>query len=141
MKRHPSLIPLSREHHGSLLLARLLQKNAPEYKGLPSDVEGKRKYAIDLYLSEIRSHFEKEENILRSVDHYEVLRPLIIEIFEEHNQLSRMFELLMKSGDKDELDQLGLLLEKHIRKEERQLFPLMEETCTLQELERLKDLL
>jgi hypothetical protein len=36
MKRHEALIPLSRDHHGTLILARLLRSDAPPYKGLPT---------------------------------------------------------------------------------------------------------
>ena len=49
MKRHPALIPLSREHHGALILARLIQKDAPPYKGLPLEINGKAVYAQEFY--------------------------------------------------------------------------------------------
>ena len=41
MKRHPTLAHLSREHQGALILAKLLQEDAPDYKGLPTDKNGK----------------------------------------------------------------------------------------------------
>ena len=41
MKRHEALAPLSREHHGTLILAQLLKKGAPVYKGLPDTDTGK----------------------------------------------------------------------------------------------------
>ena len=41
MIRHSSIVSLSREHHGALILARLLQKDAPPYKNLPKDLKGK----------------------------------------------------------------------------------------------------
>ncbi|MEO7264876.1 MAG: hypothetical protein ABIW38_08185, partial [Ferruginibacter sp.] len=67
MKRHPSLISLSREHHGALILARLLQKNAPAYKGLPSDSNGKAVYALQFYKDELIQHFLQEEKVLALV--------------------------------------------------------------------------
>jgi hypothetical protein len=67
MKRHPSLAHLSREHHGALILARLLQKNAPAYKDLPVDTEGKATYALKFYKEELVRHFEEEESVLKMV--------------------------------------------------------------------------
>ena len=134
MKRHPALIPLSRDHHGSLILARLLQKNAPAYKGLPTDLAGKRKYAVDLFLADIRPHFEKEERLFDAVFHHEQLQPLIDELRNEHLEISSMFERIMGPVDLEDLDRLGTLLERHIRKEDRQLFQLMENICTEEEL-------
>ena len=61
MKRHPSLAHLSREHHGALILARLLQNNAPAYKSLPTDTAGKAVYALNFYEKELVKHFEAEE--------------------------------------------------------------------------------
>ena len=46
MKRHKALIPLSHDHHLLLLLAQLIKKNAPDYKGLPKDL--KEKLSIQL---------------------------------------------------------------------------------------------
>lgn len=134
MKRHPSLVPLSREHHGSLIMSRLIQKNAPAYKGLPETPEGKRNYAAELFDREIRPHFEKEERLYRSIYRYQELQPLLSRIFEEHKQLTQMFESLKTGFSEDMLHNAGELLEKHIRTEERELFPLMESVCTDEEL-------
>jgi len=34
MKRHEALAPFSREHHGALILAQVMKKGAPAYKGI-----------------------------------------------------------------------------------------------------------
>ena len=49
MKRHESLAPLSREHHEGLILAQLLKKGAPAYRGLPTDLAGKLSYAREMF--------------------------------------------------------------------------------------------
>lgn len=134
MKRHPSLVPLSRDHHGSLILARLMQKNAPAYKDLPDTVDGKRAYAIELFNKDIRPHFVKEEKLYHAVFHYPELQDMLTTIFAEHKELIRLFEGLSQHADADMLNQAGALLEKHIRTEERELFPLMEKVCTEEEL-------
>lgn len=132
MKRHESLAPLSREHHGALLLARLLQKGAPVYKGLPSDIAGKAAYAIQFYHDELIPHFAAEEKIVlqRIKGISDKLDILSEQIIREHIKLRLLFDRIPDAGQLDDhLDSLGLALEKHIRKEERELFPLIQDTC------------
>ena len=131
MKRHETLVPLSREHHGALILARLLQKNAPTYKGLPEQPAAKLVYAIKYYTEDLLAHFVKEEVLLQQVKKYDKqIEKLMHEIIKEHRQLSTMFNTLHDEKDLPvALDKLGALLEEHIRKEERVLFPLIQDHC------------
>ncbi len=139
MKRHESLAPLSREHHGALILAQLIKRNAPAYKGLPTDIEGKVNYAINFYKTDLIQHFSKEEIILEKVKHTDAaIAKLAEEIIAEHTMLTSRFLSLNTSGDKiTALDELGHLLEAHIRKEERILFPLIQEHCSEEILSQL----
>lgn len=125
MKRHPSLIALSHDHHNGLMLAQLIKKGAPEYKGLPTDIIGKVKYAKEAWSKELKLHFKNEEEILfpfvKGKDNE--LDVLIEEILEEHKQIKGLVKSLDTSKNKKEvLNDLGFLLEQHIRKEERQVF-------------------
>lgn len=132
MKRHPSLAHLSREHHGALILARLLQKDAPAYKDLPADTDGKAIYALKFYKEELIKHFEEEEKVLKLVTGINAALDLLVKtIFREHQELHESFKLISNhSGLTTHLDELGKELEIHIRKEERELFPLIQETCS-----------
>ncbi len=134
MKRHPSLVPLSRDHHESLILSRLLQKDAPAYKGLPSTQDEKREYAIRHFDSHIKPHFLKEEKLYHSLLHYERLQTHITQVLNDHQLLERLFDNIREAATGEDLHALGVLLEKHIRFEERELFPLMEIVCTPDEL-------
>ncbi|MEJ7588028.1 MAG: hemerythrin domain-containing protein [Ferruginibacter sp.] len=133
MKRHPSLARLSREHHGALILARLLQKNAPAYKGLPKDIEGKAVYALQFYETELVKHFEIEESVLQLVMGINPTLDLLVQhIFREHQDLHGSFRSLKNHTGLEmtgHLDRLGKALEIHVRQEERELFPLIETTC------------
>ena len=131
MKRHPALTPLSREHHGALILARLLQKDAPVYKGLPTDIQGKAEYAFKFYQEELVKHFEDEERVLKLVTGVKSNLDFMIEtIYREHQELHKLFQSIDNHPDLiSHLDQIGKTLETHVRKEERELFPLMQETC------------
>ena len=132
MKRHPALTPLSREHHSALILARLLQKDAPAYKGLPADTEGKAKYAFKFYKEELIEHFNEEEKVLKLVDGVDPSLDLMsAAIFREHQELHGLFNAINGHPDlASHLDVAGKALETHVRKEERELFPLIQETCT-----------
>ena len=132
MKRHPALVHLSREHHGALILARLLQKNAPAYRNLPGDTAEKVIYGLHFYEENLIIHFEKEEKILKLVAGINAPLDLLIEeIFLEHQKLHGLFKSLNNHPDiPAHLDELGKSLEMHIRKEERELFPLIENVCS-----------
>ncbi|MEO8770926.1 MAG: hypothetical protein ABI402_12590 [Ferruginibacter sp.] len=132
MKRDEALAPLSREHHDALILARLLQKNAPAYKNLPIETSEKAAYALEMYNNNLQDHFLKEEKMLDKLKniHAEIDR-LSAEIITEHRMLTISFMGLNKKEDLVEaMDTLGFTLEKHIRKEERILFPLIQQHCS-----------
>ncbi len=130
MKRHPALIPLSREHHQILLLAQLLKKDAPPYKGLPTDTEGKIAYARDLFSSLINHHMAREEEQLFSylVGKNQELEVLCEDLRKDHQEIRSLFQQLESTQDQRETtDQLGRLLERHVRQEERVFFEMIQE--------------
>ena len=125
MKRHSAPIPLSQDHHKALLLAQLIKKNAPEYKGLPTDLIGKMNFAKEIYTDELEHHFSDEEKIVfpflagknKDVD------DLISEILNEHSILrEKILSLHQNPNLADQLDEIGNILDEHVRKEERILF-------------------
>lgn len=141
MKRHESIVVLSRDHQKGLMLAQLLKKNAPAYKGLPSDIEGKIKYAIDTFHSDLIIHFEDEEKILfpAAAGKSDECDKLINELIDEHKFFYEKIPALENTPDiVDEMDLIGFKLEEHIRKEERILFNLIQEILTEEELKVLK---
>lgn len=132
MKRHPALIPLSREHQPALLLAQVLKKDAPAFNGMPSTVPDKAAFALKMYTLNLQGHFAKEEAMLASIKNtHAAIDALTEEICTEHQQLSKTFLALDKTEHSaEELDALGNALDDHIRKEERVLFPLIQEHCS-----------
>ncbi len=131
MKRHDSLAPLSREHHHALILAQLLKKAAPVYKDLPVDNSGKVVYAQNMYNNSLKEHFRKEEQVIGKVQHcHAEIERIGKEIILEHELLTKSFLDLGNSVNLEaDLDQLGIALDLHIRKEERILFPLIQQHC------------
>jgi iron-sulfur cluster repair protein YtfE (RIC family) len=133
IKRHTAIQPLSRDHHHGLILAQLIKKGAPAYKGLPTEINEKKDYVISFYNSKLKKHFKKEEEILfppvknKSPE----VDMLIDEIVSEHRKMEKLVNEVQKTTDLENiLDKLGWLLEKHIRKEERVLFPAIEKSLT-----------
>lgn len=138
MKRHPALIPLSRDHQKGLMLAQLLKKNAPEYKGLPTDPIGKMNYAKELYKNELDRHFREEEEFVFPYlkDRSKYIDELVSEILSEHKILkSSILSLDDDDSLMDNMDKIGHLLESHIRKEERDLFERIPQVLKEEELE------
>ena len=90
MKRHEALAPLSREHHSALILAQLLKKDAPAYKGLPTALNEKAAYALHMFITTLQLHFTNEEEMLDKIKnvHTEIDK-LSDEIFKEHQQLKK----------------------------------------------------
>ena len=132
MKRDEAIAPLSRDHHGSLLLAQLLKKNAPLYRDLPGNAEDKAKYAQQQFEAHIKKHFEQEETILAlAKDSHEAINTIAKEIITEHRELTALFQSLAVTTDlENTMNTLAIALEKHIRKEERILFPLLQLHCS-----------
>jgi len=143
MKRDEALAPLSREHHGSLILAQLLKKDAPVYRELPAEPWDKAKYAQQQFEAHIKNHFSKEEEMLDKVqDCHAEVTVLAGEIKNEHQQLTALFAFLSNTNDLVAvMDTLAVSLQDHIRKEERVLFPLLQQHCSAEQLKEIHELL
>jgi hemerythrin-like domain-containing protein len=122
-RRHESLIPLSREHHNALLLAwRLrtgdLSKREPELRA---------KHVSAFFEYRLINHLQLEEELLfpafRAVLGVEAT--LIDVLLSDHREL-RAKAATIKTGAHEQVDSFCVLLERHIRTEERQLFVLAE---------------
>lgn len=113
------------------------------YKGLPTEIAEKIIYAKNIFHNSLREHFKKEELMIGKVVHkHETLGKLGKEICLEHAQLTNAFLRLGTSADiEDSMDKLGIALDLHIRKEERVLFPLIQEHCSEKELQEITLLL
>jgi len=141
IKRHKGLSPLSRDHHKGLILAQLIKKDAPEYKDLPKTTSDKVKYTVNFYKSELVKHFTFEEEILYPAvkNKNNEIDELFEEIISEHKKIKRfVIQLETNENKTDILNKLGILLETHIRKEERLLFEKIQNFLSDDELRQLE---
>ena len=142
MKRHPALIPLSRDHHTGLVQAVRLRRAAAD-----GDASARLAAARDFgefFSSEERVHLRDEEEELFPLllRHVPSQPALLREAHAQHVQLQGFARKLAIAGaagivDRETLAAAGELLDAHIRLEERQLFPLIEELVPDDELRRL----
>ena len=143
-KRHPSLIPLSQDHHHGLALAIRCRKQALGQLN-PGHTQGIKECAKevrDFFLKNLRSHFEAEEIVLfpligsQSGD----AKRMAADLWHEHELIRRLITRLEQEPESSKtLFDLGDLLERHIRREERELFPLFEQLVPAAEAEHAKD--
>lgn len=139
MKRHPALAPLSRDHHDALVLAQRLRRAGEQDAGDAATA------FLEHWLEEERLHFRLEEEVLLPAyaaygnpDHPAVIRTLL-----DHVRIRRDVERLAEGANPEFLHELGGRLAEHVKHEEHELFPLVEQTLpepALAQLgERLRD--
>lgn len=132
MKRDPSLVSLSHDHHEGLIFAfRIRHGHGPSGEVWGAWTPADRARAAAAFFREhLAPHFQAEEEAI-----FPVLEPylgpgerVVAELREEHARLRTMAgDLEGGTGDlAGTLRVFGELLERHIRKEERDLFALFE---------------
>lgn len=139
MKRHKALYNLSREHQHALALAlKLKYPKKPLSSILEEEVPLLSNELSDVFENVLRKHFAKEEKCL--VPGFEQ-NGLMRRMLEEHKKLEGLYRKITDNPEKwdlttkrEKLNLFGELLELHIRFEERELFPMIEESLTEDEL-------
>ena len=135
MKRIDALKGLSHQHHQGLFAALKLKRAQRE-----TALEARTAF-LNFFEREGASHFRAEEALLLPAfaRHVQPDDPLIVRVLTDHVDLRR--QALDLEADADPapaaLQALGERLESHIRFEERVLFPKVEATLPVEELERL----
>jgi hemerythrin-like domain-containing protein len=123
MKRHPALVELSRDHQHGLAKAHTL-RHATE-----TDHAAARSAFLLFWHDEAEAHFQIEEQILLPALHgLDAADEPVNRVLAEHAVIRRRAADLSDGAQPavDDLHSLGGLLERHIRYEERVLFPLIE---------------
>lgn len=145
MKRHDSFIPLSREHHDGLLLATRLQQGRNALLRLWShDLQWQAGYVVQFFDDHLENHFRTEEEIIFPLAEKYFRtdqEPIIRRLAEEHCELKELVAFLRHPEEKKlecTLVRFGEILERHIRSEERELFPMCEESFPKEYLEKIK---
>jgi hemerythrin-like domain-containing protein len=135
VKRHPALEQLSRDHHQALVVAQRL-KRADDASATAARAE-----FLTYWQQHGREHFREEEEVLlpacagfMDADH-----PLIARVLTDHVRIRHLADRLGSTANPplQALHELGERLERHVRLEERELFPLIERSASEDDLRRL----
>lgn len=134
MKRHPALQQLSRDHHQALVVARQLKR------AQAADADPARAAFLDYWRADGRHHFSQEEEILLPTlaRFSDPEQPLVARLLVDHVRI-RCLAAQLEAADASlgTARALGSELEQHVRREERELFPMIERTLPEDELVRL----
>ncbi|HMX30156.1 MAG TPA: hemerythrin domain-containing protein [Blastocatellia bacterium] len=133
-RRHESLIPLSREHHYALMLCLRIHRGLKTHQDDSAWLQSKAENVIRFLASDLIPHFQAEEEVL-----FPAMQPcdgataLLRELLAEHREMERLAAGLRQCEAgllAAQLNAFADLLEAHIRREERELFPLFEQQVT-----------
>ena len=144
MKRHPSLVPLSRDHHHGLVMARRLILGGPSTPrdDWPLAPEEQARRLVAFYESDLRPHFEAEEAQVfpLAAERLTDGPARVTALVGQHRTMAGMIEALLtdpRSEVAKRLAAFGELLRDHIHDEERILFERMQAECGAEEMEAL----
>ncbi|MBB6329685.1 hemerythrin-like domain-containing protein [Chryseobacterium sediminis] len=129
MKRNENIIPLSKDHHFGLLCSWKIRQ------GLRKEIEISRikDYILYFWNHHLKKHFSEEEEILFLYleDEY------TLRIQREHQQIKDIVSQISSSENTSLISGFANLLEQHIRFEEREWFPHLEEKLEASILEKI----
>ena len=137
MKRSKELETLSWEHHDGLVIAARI-KNDLKKEERPGHLIP---YISNIYTNYLRHHFKQEEDcFLTPIKAFPEARELIKRMLDEHLQFAEIFARMdpLNSDVFMHVGRFGTLLHDHIRFEERQLFPLIEELLDKNQLKTIE---
>jgi hemerythrin-like domain-containing protein len=128
IKRSKSLIPLSHDHHQGLVVVRNI-RNGLKRKVNPGRIAA---YVRDFWDGDLRRHFEEEETLIFSLlpESDEGVQHAL----REHRQLREQIEQMQEGTESGLFVAFADLLDKHIRFEERTLFPHIEQTLSMADI-------
>lgn len=132
IRRSESIMKLSREHHFSLLFCWKIREGLKK-KTAPHRIV---QYAQYFWSNHIEPHFREEEEILFAPLQDE----MVLKAMEEHAAIREAIEaltVLPPENITDELAKLADQLDRHVRFEERQLFPYLESVLSEAQLDSI----
>jgi len=135
MKRVEQLQDLSREHHGSLVMAKKIADIAEG--GSDADLVEAIETIKTYYDDELEVHFQHEERTIFApiFEMYKEHIGIATVLLKEHGQIRTLIPQMTAESARKDLADFALMLKDHTRMEERELFPLVEELFTDEQLD------
>lgn len=132
LKRAIELQPLSHDHHHGLQLCWKIRTGFSR----KIELERIKKYADWFFVTHLEPHFELEENYIFTV--LDSSNELVKQALTDHRRLKRLFS--QTSDLEKALGRIEEELEKHIRFEERVLFPEIQSEATEMQLSKISEI-
>ncbi len=132
IKRNEHILQHSKDHHFTLLFCWKIRQGIK--RGV--DAERIKKYVQHFWQQNMVAHFREEEDILFAPLKDEKVQRAI----EEHEQIKEQVNAVLQSSGEEASKQLILianLVDKHVRYEERELYPHLEKMLTYAQLENI----
>lgn len=132
LKRSEHIVQLSREHHFSLLFCWKVKK------GVRKGVEPSRivQYILYFWKEHLLPHFSEEDVLFEKVDD-----KLVQRAYDEHHEINRLVMSLDSIKNEEDKVQAAVkiadMVDKHVRFEERELFPHLENAIEESELAKI----
>lgn len=134
MKRAEQLHKLSMEHHHSLVMAKRIAEIAEngDTKELLTAIETVKQY----YDDELEVHFQHEERTIFApiFKEYKEHIGIATTLLKEHGYIRILIPKITLETAKNDLAEFALMLKNHTRMEERELFPIIEELFSTEQL-------
>lgn len=128
--RNENLYVFSHEHHHGLILAVRLRK------AHQADAETLKSYIKDFWENSLDSHFNNEEKLFLDFIRDKELKQRFL---SEHKQIRNLYLDIESSEDDivEKAKRFGILINDHIRFEERILFPWLQDNLSQNELKQI----
>jgi hypothetical protein len=134
VKRHPALVPLSDDHHRALVLARRLRRF--EKGALPEALDALSREVRRELARDLEPHFRAEEQALLPALEARGGEASAERIRQDH---ARLRALVRGPWSPHTPEELGSLLEGHVRFEDRVAFPEAEAILSAAELDAIRE--
>jgi hemerythrin-like domain-containing protein len=137
MQRDPSLIPLSHQHHHGLALCVLLRRSISADPS-PENLARLARRIANRYELELVNHFELEERDLfpAAVEHLGPME-IVESLIAEHRSIAALVRQIARAPSPERVEDFCVLLSAHIRREENELFPELQERLPRDVLDQL----
>ena len=137
MLRDSGLVPLSHDHQHALALC-VVTGRALAADGSESTVTESARHIVEKFDTEIREHFEFEEEVLfPALSGMASVGALVAELKSEHGRMRAMVEALRSGSDGAVVVEFCEMLRQHIHKEERVLFEEAQRLLTRAQLDEI----
>ncbi len=133
MKRDEELKTLSWEHHDALVSASRLKRGIEN----KAELSHMRDFLLYVWENDLPHHFEQEEqSIIKAVQGKEGSQALVDRVLAEHQRFATLAqEIESEQGDMmAKIEEFAILLKAHVRFEEREFFPFVEENLSKEKL-------